>query len=143
MRYRVTLSNSLLGSSILEKEPKGLNDIAPTIKRGANHGLTEEIDVKLEFYCGAGKEYIDQVIDEQGLDGELTIHIDYAGGCGAGSSAPDYSIDDSDECGSQTSGDCDFQEFYTGLLDLKTWEADEEFTKVDIKPAGILETVKN
>src|SRR5690606_33087589 len=106
-------------------------------------GLTEEIDVKLEFYCGAGKEYIDQVIDEQGIDGEITIHIDYACGCEPGSSAPDYSIDYSDDYGSQTSGDCDFQEFYTGLLDLKTWEADEEFTKVDIKPAGILETVKN
>ena len=43
MIFRVTLINPTLGSLILTKQPKGLSDIAPTIKRGENHGLTTEI----------------------------------------------------------------------------------------------------
>jgi hypothetical protein len=56
MIFRVTLTNPTLGSLILRKQPKGLAEVFPTIKRGENHGLTTEIDVKLEFFCGgAGK----------------------------------------------------------------------------------------
>lgn len=146
MRFRVTLNNPTLGSLILTKEPKGLAEIYPTIKRGENHGLTNEIDVKLEFYCnGAGKEFIDQVRDEQGIDAEVTITIEAFCGCDAGEEAPDYSIDYSDDYGSFIGGTCDedFAPFYDGLLDLKTWSTDDIFTKVNINPAGILQTVKN
>lgn len=144
MRYRVTLTNSILGSLILSKEPVGLKDIAPTIKRGENHGLTTEIDVKLQFYCnGAGKEFIDQVRDEQGPRAIININIDASCGCDPGDDAPDYSIDYSDDYGSATQGDCDYDEFYIGVIELKTWETDGEFTNCTIRPAGILETVKN
>jgi hypothetical protein len=144
MRYRVTLTNPILGSLILEREPKGLSDLEPVIRRGENHGLTEEIDVKLEFYCGAGKEFIDQVRDEQGIDGEILIDIDAACGCDSDSGESlDYSIDYSDDYGSQTGEGCTYEEFYLGQVDLKGWETDDTFTKVPIIQRGILQTVKN
>lgn len=146
MRYRVTLENTTLGSLILTKSPKGLENIAPTIKRGENHGLHTEIDVKLEFYCGgAGKEFIDEVQETQGIDGEILITIEAFCGCEPGVEAPDYSIDYSDDYGSIIGGDCseDFEDFYLGTLDLKTWTVDDIFTKVNIIPRGILQTVKN
>jgi hypothetical protein len=146
MRFRVTLTNPTLGSLVLTKEPKGLSDIAPTIKRGENHGLTTEIDVKLEFFCGgAGKEFIDQVREDDGIDGEILIDIDSYCGCEPGEEAPDYSEDYSDDYGSFIGGSCDedFDTFYQGALELKTWTTDDVFTKVNIKPRGILETVKN
>jgi hypothetical protein len=146
MRFRVTLTNPTEGSLILTREPKGLSDIYPTIKRGENHGLTTETDVKLEFYCnGAGKEFIDLVRLEQGIDAEITINIEAFCGCEGITDAPDYSIDYSDDYGSFIGGSCDddFTGFYEGLLDLKTWSTDDIFTKVNINPAGILQTVKN
>ncbi len=145
MRFRVTLINPTLGALILTKEPKGLADIYPTIKRGENHGLTTETDVKLEFYCnGAGKEFVDSA-RELGIDEEVLINIDAFCGCEGISEAPDYSIDYSDDYGSFIGGDCDddFTRFYEGQLDLKTWSTDDIFTKVNINPAGILQTVKN
>jgi hypothetical protein len=146
MIFRVTLTNPTLGTLILTKQPKGISDIAPTIKRGENHGLTTEIDVKLEFFCnGAGKEFIDQVLLNDGIDGEVLIDIDAFCGCVPDVEAPDYSEDYSDDYGSIISGGCDedFEEFYLGQLELQTWTTDGVFTKVNIKPRGILETVKN
>jgi hypothetical protein len=146
MIFRVTLSNPTLGSLILTKQPKGLAEVFPTIKRGENHGLTTEIDVKLEFFCGgAGKEFIDQVQLEQGIDAEILIDIDAFCGCVPDVEAPDYSIDYSDDYGSIISGGCDddFETFYEGQLEMQTWTTDDVFTKVNIKPRGILETVKN
>jgi hypothetical protein len=144
MRYRVTLTNPILGALILEREPKGLSDLEPIIRRSENHGLTEEIDVKLEFYCGAGKEFVDQVRDEQGIDGEILIDIDAACGCDSGSGESlDYTIDYTDDYGSQTGEGCTYEEFYLGQVDLKGWETDDTFTKVPIIQRGILQTVKN
>jgi hypothetical protein len=59
--------------------------------------------------------------------------------------APDYSEDYSDDYGSIIGGGCDddFEQFYEGQLEMQTWSTDDVFTKVNIKPRGILETVKN
>ncbi len=147
MRYRVRLNNTVLGSQVLEKEPIGLTDLAPILRRGENHGFTLEVDVKLKFYCGAGKEFIDQVRDEQGIDAEVQIFIDQICGGEAGIDAPDYSIDYSDDYGSLGRGTADWEVFYEGVLSLKTWrEEDSEdglMTLCDIDPAGIVNTVKN
>jgi hypothetical protein len=146
MRYRVTLTNPILGSLVLTKMPKGIDKIYPTIIRGENHGLTIETDVKLEFYCnGAGKEFIDQVVEEQDIDAEVIINIEAFCGCVEGVEAPDYSIDYSDDYGSFLGGTCDddFDDFYLGELELKTWDTQNGLTKVNIKPRGILEIVKN
>ncbi len=146
MIFRVTLTNPTLGSLILTKMPKGIDDISPIIKRGQNHGLTIETDVKLEFYCnGAGKEFIDEVQLTQGIDAEILINIEAFCGCVPGVDAPDYSIDYSDDYGSIIGGSCeeDFEDFYLGSLEMQTWETKDGLTKVNIKPQGILETVKN
>ncbi len=147
MRYRVRLNHAILGSQVLEKEPIGLTDITPTLKRGENHGFTLETEVKLKFYCGAGKEFIDQAREEYGIDAEVEIFIDQICGGEAGLDAPDYSIDYSDDYGSRGRGTAEWEVFYEGLLSLKTWrEEDSEdglMTLCDINPAGIVNTVKN
>jgi hypothetical protein len=146
MRFRITLTNDIAGSYTLTKMPKGINDIFPVITRGENHGLTIETDVKLEFFCnGAGKEFIDQVREDQGVDAEVLINIEAFCGCEPGTEAPDYSIDYADDYGSIVGGGCDedYDDFYLGALELKTWETKDGLTKVNIKPQGILETVKN
>jgi hypothetical protein len=146
MSYRVRLSNDILGSVILAKEPVGLEDIAPTLKRGENHGFTLEMDVKLKFYCGAGKEFIDEVRDEQGIDAIIQIFVDEICG-GETFEAPDYSIDYSDDYGSQGQGTAEWELFFEGTLALKTWKEEESeeglMTLCDIYPAGIVTTVKN
>jgi hypothetical protein len=146
MRFRITLENPVLGSLILTKMPKGIDSIYPTILRSPNHGLTIETDVKLEFYCqGAGKEFIDEVRDTQGIDAEILITIEAFCGCDPATEAPDYSIDYSDDYGSMMGGDCEegFEDFYLGELEMSTWDTKDGLTKVNIKPRGILETVKN
>jgi hypothetical protein len=146
MRFRITLTNPVLGSLLLTKMPKGVESINPTILRSPNHGLTIETDVKLEFYCnGAGKEFVDEVRDTQGIDAEILITIEAFCGCDPSTEAPDYSIDFSDDYGSMVGGDCDegFEDFYLGELELNTWDTKDGLTKVNIKPRGILETVKN
>lgn len=150
MIYRVRLYNQITGHFVCTKQPKGIDEIAPTIKRNENHGLTVEIDVKLEFYCnGAGKEFIDRVREDQGVDAEVLIYIDAFCGCTPGLDAPDYSIDYSidysEDYGTYIGGGCDpdLADFFIGRLDLKTWTTDEIFTKVNIIPDGILQVVKN
>lgn len=146
MRFRITLENPTLGTLVLTKMPKGIDSIYPTILRSPNHGLTIETDVKLEFYCkGAGKEFIDEVQETQGIDAQILITIEAFCGCEPATEAPDYSIDYSDDYGSMVGGDCDegFEDFYLGELELYTWETKDGLTKVNIKPRGILETVKN
>jgi hypothetical protein len=64
MIYRVTLTNPTLGTEVFQgkkREPIGLKDMTTSLKRGENHGFTIETEVKLQFYCGAGKEFIDLV----------------------------------------------------------------------------------
>ena len=89
------------------------------------------------------KEFIDQVRSRQGDGAVITINIDAACGCDPGNYAPDYSIDYSDDFGSATEGDCEYDPFYEGAIELQTWDSSGGFTRCNIRPAGILQTVKN
>ncbi len=150
MIYRVTLTNPILGTEVFEgkkKEPIGLKDMTTSLKRGENHGFTIETEVKLQFYCGAGKEFIDTVRETQGIDGEIEILVESSCGCDTGSDSEDYSIDYSIDYGSLANVDCVYDFYFEGLISLKTWsESDSKdglLTNVDILPAGIVNTVKN
>lgn len=145
MRFRFTLSNETKGALILEKNPEGWETMEVLIKRGLDtHGLFYEQAVNLKFFCnGAGKEYIDEVRDEQGIDAVIGINIEVACGCDVGEDAPDYSIDYSDDYGSMSEGDCQWDEFYVGILDMKTWNSDDIYTNVNIIQSDFFQKVRN
>lgn len=145
MRYRFTLNSAEMGAFILTKSPIGFDKMEILVRRGTEyHGFFYEQNVKLDFYCnGAGREYIDEFRELYGIDGVINITIEIACGGNAEVDAPDYSIDYSDDYGSEVPGDIEFEEFYTGILDLKTWESIDGITKVDIIQSDFFQKVRN
>jgi len=147
MRFRFTLESEYLGSLTLPKDPKGWNEIETVIKRGLEyHGTFYNTMVQLEFTCGSGKEYIDEVYETYGVDGviNITIQIDCGGGSGV-SSANDYSDDYSDDYGSliQSSTAANYQDFFIGTLDLSKYNKNTRSTFVDILQSDFLQKVIN
>ena len=125
MRFRFTLYNILEGTKVLDREPKGWDKTELLFKRHSKyHGLFLDFSVKLEFYCGAGKEFIDDVYQNQGIDAEITILIEV-------------------DC----NGSGSYETLYNGQIDLKSWESNgnigtrDSFTTVTIIEIGIAETV--
>lgn len=145
MRYRFTLNSAELGAFILTKSPRGFDKMEIVVKRGPEyHGFFYEQITKLEFFCnGAGKEYIDEFRETYGIDGIINIAIEVACGGGVREDSLDYSLDYSDDYGSEAYGGVEWEEFYTGILDLKTWETLEGVTKVDIIQSDFFQKVRN
>lgn len=145
MRFRFSLHNEILGSDTLEKNPQGWETMEVLIKRGLEtHGIFYEQGVNLKFFCnGGGKEFIDKVRDEQGIDGIINILIEIACDCEDGGEAPDYSIDYSDDYGSKEQGDCVYEDFYNGIIEMKSWNTDDVYTSVNIIQSDFLQKVRN
>jgi hypothetical protein len=125
MNFRFTLENDTEGSEVLELSPKGWDDVEISIERDPKlHGLFFEYSIKLDFFCnGGGKEFIDTVFDEQGVEGLIDITIEI----------------DCNDSGT-------FEEFYTGRLNLNTYErvySAPEFTSCNIEQEGIQKTLLN
>lgn len=125
MRFRFTLNNTTEGQEVLSQEPKGWDKTEILFKRHSKyHGLFLDYSVKLEFYSGAGKEYIDEIYQTQGIDAEITILIEL-------------------EC------DGAYETLYSGKLSLETWESfgnigsRDSFTSVSIVEIGITQTLEN
>jgi hypothetical protein len=75
-QFRISLENDTLGKLVLKGDPIGWEDTTETLRRDERlHGVFWDYTLKLEFYCGAGKEFIDAVILSDGIDGEITILI--------------------------------------------------------------------
>jgi hypothetical protein len=144
MRFRFTLQNDTLGAHILESDPKGWDKAEILFKRSPKyHGVFYEKNIALEFYCGAGKEYIDQVYDEQGIDAVINIKIEISCACNEETDSLDYSEDYSDDYGSEAIDGCEFEQLYLGKIDLKTWNTLNGKTSVNIIQEGITQTVMN
>lgn len=125
MKFRFTLNNTTEGQEVLSREPKGWDKTEILTKRDQKyHGIFREFSVKLEFYSGAGKEYIDEIYQTQGIDAEVTLLIEI-------------------ECNGT------YETLYSGKLNLETWESfgnigsRDSFTSVDIIEIGVTQTVKN
>lgn len=126
MRFRFTLNNTIEGSNVLTREPKGWDKTEIVTRRDQKyHGIFREFSVKLEFYWGGGKEYIDEIYNTQGQDALVTLTIEI-------------------DC----NGSGTYEVLFNGKLNLKTWRSfgnigqKDSFTSVDIIETGITETVK-
>jgi hypothetical protein len=147
MIFRFTLSHETLGSAILSQDPQGWKDMETIVKRGLEyHGTFYQTMVQLEFACGSGKEFIDEVYDTYGVDAVINILIEIS--CRGSSGAVysnDYSDDYSDDYGSQTqsSGSSIFTTFYEGTLDLSKYNKTSRSTFVDILQSDFIQKVLN
>jgi len=147
MRFRYTLSSTYSGSLVLTKDPKGWESMETIIKRGAQyHGTFYETMVQLQFTCGAGKEYIDNIYEAYGVDALVNILIEINCGGGVGSiDAPDYSDDYSDDYGSiiTGSGAAVYETFFEGTLDFSKYNKTTRSTFVDLLQSDFIQKTIN
>lgn len=147
MIFRFTLTNENLGALILSKDPQGWRDMETIIKRGAEyHGTFYETMVQLEFACGSGKEYIDEIYETYGVDAVINIKIEInCASSGGIVSANDYSDDYSDDYGSytQSSDAATYETFFEGTLDLSKYNKNTKATFVDILQSDFIQKVLN
>jgi hypothetical protein len=124
MILRYTLNNETEGEHICTYSPKGWEDTELVLKRHDKYdGVFKDYTVKVEFFCGAGKEYIDNIYDTQGIEAEVTVLIEI----------------DCNESGVYTT-------LYEGKIIMKTYEkvsAAPEYTRVNLEQDGITQTVLN
>lgn len=147
MRFRYTLSSEYSGALILSKDPKGWESMETIIKRGLQyHGTFYETMVQLQFSCGAGKEYIDNIYDNYGVDAvvNILIQINCSGGIG-NIEANDYSDDYSDDYGSLVSGPGfpEYETFFEGTLDLSKYNKTTKYTFVDLLQSDFIQKTIN
>lgn len=127
MIYRFTLNNSIFGTEVLAGEPKGWDDAQVIIERGKKyHGIILNYSIKVDFFHGSGKEFIDNVYETQGEEATINIYIDI-----------DFN------------GSGNYQRFFTGVLDLSTYDTygdvgqRDSFTQVNIINNSFTQTVLN
>jgi hypothetical protein len=122
MNLRYTLNNDIEGEHITAYSPKGWEDMELVLKRHEKYdGIFKDYTVKVDFFCGAGKEYIDNIYDTQGIEGEVTILIEI----------------DCDDSG-------DYDTIYEGIVMMRTYEktsAAPEYTRVNLMQDGIIQSV--
>lgn len=124
MRLRYTFNNSIEGEHVATYSPKGWQETEIVFKRHEKYdGIFKDYTIKADFFCGAGKEYLDNIYDTQGFESEVSILIE-------------IDCDDSDN----------FQTLYEGEVMMKTYEkiqAAPEYTRVNLTQAGISQTILN
>lgn len=142
MIFRFALYNPDLGTLILPSDPVGWESLLLEFKRDQDlHGIFLEYSLDLKFFCGSGKEYLDKVYTEQGLDADIDLFVSVACGCVPGEDSLDYSIDYSDNYGTPSEG-CQYEELFRGKIDLSTYQSDPVFTSVNVLQADIYSKLK-
>lgn len=124
MILRYTLNNDTEGQEITTYSPKGWRETELVLARHAKYeGIFLDYTVKVDFFCGAGKEYIDTIYDTQGIEAVVSILIEI----------------DCNETG-------DYEVLYNGQLIMKTYDrirSAPEYTRVNLEQIGIIQTVLN
>lgn len=124
MILRYTLNNATEGEHITTYAPKGWQETELVLSRHEKYeGIFKDYTVKVDFFCGAGKEYIDNIYDTQGIEAEVDILIEM----------------DCNESG-------EYETLYDGQLIMKSYEiirAAPEYTRVNLEQSGIIQTVLN
>jgi hypothetical protein len=122
MNLRYTLNNEIEGEHITGYSPKGWEETELVLKRHEKYdGIFKDYVVKAEFFCGAGKEYLDNIEETQGVEAVVTILIEI----------------DCDDSGT-------YQTLYSGIIMFDTFEstsAAPQYTKVNIKQDDIVQTI--
>lgn len=137
--FRYTLSHNVEGTYVLPHDPKGWEDSKFSILRSPKyHGMNYAQILSLAFICGSGKEFIDNIYDNYGIDEEITILIEESCECDEIITSNSYNSDyngDYEHGGSII--DCNFEEVFTGLLDLKEIVKLDEETQVPLIEQGL------
>lgn len=132
---RFTLNNAIEGVYVCPKEPKGWDSgTLSLIRSPLMHGINYTRTLSLQFLCGAGKEYIDKIYETQGIDAEITVLVEDSCDCIPRKSGGSYDAE-AYTSGYQIGGvtyDCDWVEFFRGLLNLKDYNRTEQETDVTI-----------
>jgi hypothetical protein len=122
MNLRYTLDNDIEGEHITAYSPKGWEDTELVLKRHEKYdGIFKDFVVKADFFCGAGKEYIDNIEETQGVEAVVSILIEI----------------DCDDSGA-------YETLYSGLIMFDTYEkttAAPEYSRVNIKQDDIVQTI--
>lgn len=122
MNLRYTLNNDTSGELVTDYSPKGWEDTELVLKRHDKYdGIFKDYVVKAEFFCGAGKEYLDNIEETQGVEAVVSILIEI----------------DCDDSGT-------YETLYSGLIMFDTYEktsAAPEYTRVNIKQDDIVQTI--
>lgn len=136
--FRYTLTHGT-DTYVLTTDPKGWEEAEFGITRSPKyHGMNYSQILSLSFICGAGKEFIDNIYNNIGVDEEIQILIEESCQCFETKTSASYSSDYSDdyEKGSFTL-DCDYDVIFEGILDLKEIQILEEETQVPLIEQGL------
>lgn len=124
MILKYTLNNEIEGEHVTTYSPKGWQETELVLSRHEIYeGIFKDYTVKVEFFCGAGKEYIDNIYDTQGIEAVVTCLIEM----------------DCNESGI-------FETLYDGKLIMKSFEKVEAapaYSRANLEQIGIIQTVLN
>ncbi len=131
---RFTLNNTIEGHFVCPTEPMGWDSgTLSLIRSPLFHGVNYTRSLSLQFLCNAGKEYIDNIYETQGIDAEVSILVEDSCDCVPSVSKGDYNSDyNSDYSIGGQVFDCDWVEFFSGILNLKEYNRTERITDVSI-----------
>lgn len=131
---RFTLNNAIEGIFICPREPKGWDTgTLSLIRSPLFHGVNYTRTLSLQFLCNSGKEYIDNIYETQGIDAEITVLVEDSCDCIPSSTDGDYNEDYNEDYDIEGSTiDCDWEEFFRGILNLKEYNRTEQITDVSI-----------
>lgn len=120
MTFLFTLFNTTKGTSVLTHDPDGWDDVELIIRRDERfHGMFFDFSTTLGFFNnGGGREFIESVYDDLGIDEEVTIDVDI----------------DCNESGV-------FETLYDGILNLASISFDRTYLRCNIEQSGITQTV--
>jgi hypothetical protein len=143
MRFRYILTEETKGSYLLPTDPVGWEELETSVIRGLEyHGFFYEQTASLKFYCGNGREWIEEVYEELGIEAVINISIGIS--CDCGEEQPSaYSIDYSDDYANETIQDCNYETFYDGVLDLQSLQFTDEYLEVSIINDSFFTKIRN
>lgn len=120
-QYRWTLDDGVTSPLVLTNDPEGWQDLEMSLKRDMKlHGVFQESSVDMKFFCGSGKEYIDNIYENYGINHTIEILIEY-------------------KC-SETD---DFEDFFDGKIQLKGYKSDRDYTTVNVIQNDIWSLVRS
>lgn len=135
--FRYTLSHNGV-DYVLPTDPKGWDSAELGITRSPKyHGMNYSQILALSFICGAGKEFIDNIYKNIGIDEEIKITVEESCQCVETINNASYSTDYSNDY-EKGDGylDCDFDLLFEGILDLFNINILDKETQVPLIEQG-------
>jgi hypothetical protein len=140
---RFTLTNSIEGSIVLTEDPIGWDTGEISLIRSPKyHGVNYSRTLSLQFLCGSGKEYLDNIYDTQGIDASVDVLVETSCDCIVNNGTGDYNNDYNNDylIVKDRFDGCTFEEFFTGVINFKEYYKTEQITDVSIIESSYSQT---